>query len=119
MNLGVLVREGRLLCRSSETPRSLPTKAAGCLRKHASRQLAQRCQHVCSATAAAADTAEELDEAGSPDREVEDFRSDRTHDADYVVIGSGIGGLCCAALLASSYECVCLLSLVFQPALQQ
>ena len=43
------------------------------------------------AATAQAEAPDHLDEAGSLEH-LEDFRSDRSHDTDYVVIGSGIGG---------------------------
>ena len=56
-----------------------------------SAQSAPRPRTAPQAATAQAEAPDHLDEAGLRE-DLEDFRSDRSHDTDYVVIGSGIGG---------------------------
>lgn len=59
--------------------------------------LTSRCRKVLTnASALVSDTQSTQYEELPPSESV----SDRSHTTDYVVVGSGIGGLCCAALLA-------------------
>lgn len=89
--------QGALDARSSAPLRVLKTPGPLLLlrkRIHRRTRLGRSHSRPCpppQAAAAQAEAPEHLDEAGSRE-DLEDFKSDRSHETDYVVVGSGIGG---------------------------